>query len=190
MRLVELSKFLSFRKKLDIRVTIYFSAMVGIAFFIIVMFSGFFMGLLWGIIMFGVSFGIIYGIRVMTNKGVDRKRSNAEVFGTVLDVAFDGEFGLLAVDEEKFKYISLQKFGLNKVPEIEINEDLFIGIGRYKFGKLQKLKLGADVKCQITLKSMPNGVMYIFDFYDVDGALEKMTEALDKVNKFNLEKHQ
>lgn len=189
MRLVELSKFQSFRKKLDIRITIYFSAIIGIAFFIIVMFSGFFIGLLWGIIMSGVSFGIIYGIRVITNNGVDRKRTKAEVFGTVIDVSFDGEFGLLAVDEDKFKYISLQKFGLNKVPEIEINEDLFISIGRYKYGKLQQLKLGGDVRCQITLKSMPHGVMYIFDFYDVEGTLEKMTEVLDKVNKFNLGKH-
>ena len=190
MRIVELKEYLDFRNKLDKRITIYYSAIIGIVFFIFLVFVGIFQGIIAGLVAFVLMFLLVYGIRVMTNNGVDRKRSKEELNGIVLDVTFGGEFGLLELNNDSFKYVSLQKFGLNKVPDIPIDEDLFIGIGKYKFGSLQKLKLGEDVKCQITLKSMPHGVLYRFDFYNVNGALEKMTAELDKVNRFNLEKHQ
>ena len=190
MRVVELSKFLEFRKSLDRRITLYYSSIVGIVFALLIFISGSISGIIWGIIMFLLAFGIIYGIRVMANNGAEKKRNKAVVTGDVLDVTLDGEFGLLTIEENKINYISLQKFGLNKIPEIEINEDLFISIGKYKYGTLQKLKLGADIRCQMTFKEMPNGIHRRFDFYDIDGSLEKMTEILDKVNKFNLEKHQ
>ena len=190
MRIIELEKFLDFRKKLDRRITLYYSAIIGIAFFVLILFSNFFTGLIWGIIMFLLSYGIIYGIRVMTNGGAEKKRSKVVVEGTVLDVTLDGEFGLLVINENSFKYVSLQKFGLNKLPEIEINEDLYIGVGKFKYGKLQQLKFGADVRCHISLRTMPLGVTHQFAFYDVEGTLEKVTEVLDKVNKFNPEKHQ
>ena len=190
MRIVELSEYLKLRNKLDKRITIYFSSIVSIVFFLFFVLSDFFEGVLVGVVTFVIMFVIIYGIRVMVNKGVDSKRSKAILNGIVLDVNFGGEFGLLEINNDSFKYVSLQKFGLNKVPEIEINEDLFIGVGKYKFGSLQKLKLGKDIKCQITLKSMPHGVLYRFDFYDFNGTLEKVTAELDKVDRFNLEKHQ
>ncbi len=190
MRIVDLNRFLEFRKKLDRRITLFFSAIIGIVFFVFIMFSGFFTGLIWGIVMFVLSFLIIYGIRVMTNNGVERKRSKAEATGTVLDVNFGGEFGLLVINEDKIEYVSLQKFGLNKVPEIEINEDLFIGIGKFKYGIFQKLKYRDDIRCQITLNAMPRGIHYIFTFYDIEGSFEKVTQLLDEINQFNLEKHQ
>ena len=190
MRLVELRRYLEFRKKLDKRVTRYYSAIIGIVVFILGMFSGFLDAVIWGIVMFIISYIVIYGIRAMTNNSAENKRSKVDANGVVVDVALSGEFGLLTVGENKINYISLQKFGLNKVPEIVINEDLFIGIGKYKFGKFQKLKLGEDIKCQVTFKSMPHGILYRFDFYDVDSTLEKLTEILDSVNRFNVEKHQ
>jgi len=191
MRIVELKEYLDFRNKLDKRITIYYSAIFGIVFTLILVFStSFFQGLLVGLVAFVIMFLFVYGIRVMTNNGVDRKRDKTILNGIVLDVMFGGEFGLLELNNDSFKYVSLQKFGLNKVPEIPIDEDLFIGVGKYKFGSLQKLKLGEDVKCQITLKSMPHGILYRFDFYNVNGSLEKVTAELDKVNRFNLEKHQ
>ena len=190
MRIVDLNKFLEFRKRLDRRLAFYYSAIVGIVFFVLVILSNPLQAFIWSIVLFLLSYGIIYGIRVMTNNGAESKRSKAVTKGAVLDVNLKGEFGLLSIEEDKINYISLQKFGLNKTPEILIDEDLFMGIARYKFGKLQKLKLGKDVKCQLTFKSMPHGMIYLYDFYDVDGAFDKMTELLDKISQFNLEKHQ
>jgi len=190
MRLVELKRYLEFRKKLDKRITRYYSAMIGIIIFILGLFSSISDAVIGGAAMFLVSYVVIYGIRTMTNNSVESKRSRVEANGVVVDVTLSGEFGLLTVGENKINYLSLQKFGMNKVPEIVIDEDLFIGIGKYKFGKLQKLKLGVDIKCQVTFKSMPHGILYRFDFYDVDSTLEKLTEILESVNRFNVEKHQ
>ena len=190
MRIVDLNTYLDFRKALDKRITIFYSSLTGIVTFILFLSVGFFQGILIGIISFVIIFVMVYGIRIMVNNNVERKRGKVELNGSILDVTYNGEFGLLEVTDHSFKYIPLQKFGLNKVPEIEIDEDLFIGIGRYNFGKFQKLKYGEDVRCQMTVKSMPHGVLYQFDFYDVSGALEKMTEILDKVSRFDIEKHQ
>ena len=95
MRIVELKEYLDFRNKLDKRITIYYSAIIGIVFFIFLVFVGIFQGIIAGLVAFVLMFLLVYGIRVMTNNGVDRKRSKEELNGIVLDVTFGGEFGLL-----------------------------------------------------------------------------------------------
>jgi|LGOV01.1.fsa_nt_gb hypothetical protein len=190
MRLVELRRYLEFRKKLDKRITKYYSGMIGIIIFVLGLFSGLLEAVIGGTVTFLISYAFIYGIRAMASSSAENKRSKVVANGVVVDVTLTGEFGLLAIGENKINYLSLQKFGVNKVPEIVIDEDLFISVGRYKFGKLQKLKLGDDIKCQVTIKSMPHGILYRFDFYDVDSTLEKLTEILESVNRFNVEKHQ
>ncbi len=189
MRFVELERYLQFRKELDKRIAIYFAAIIGLVNFIFFMFDGVLVGVLWGSFMFLVSFSATYGIRLLTNKIVDKNRVKVSPSGVIIDVTLKGEFGLLAIEQDKITFIPLQKFGVSKIPEIIIDEDLYIGIGKYKFGTMQKLKLGNDIKCQITVKAMPNGPLHAFDFYDVDGTFNKVTELLNSINRFNVEKY-
>jgi len=190
MRVVELDKFLELRKKLDRRVSLYYGIITGVVFFIFGIFSGILAGLGWGIFMFVFGTLSIYGIRFLTNNTVDKARQRLELEGTVLDVIFNGEFGLLVIKDKLIKYISLTRFSQNKIKDIEVNEDLFIAVGELQYVRLQKYKYGEFVKCHITLNQMPNGPLYQFTFFEVDGVLEKITAELDKINCFNLEKYQ
>ena len=189
MRIVELTKFLEFRKKLDKRITLYYSSMLGIIIFVLFLLGDPLSAILFGIVTFGAVYGLIYGIRIMANNGAEKKRDKAVINGQVLDVMLKGELGLLGIEENKISYVSLQKFGVNKIPDIIIDEDLFIGIAKYKFGKLQKLKLGENIKCQLSFQAMPQGIFRIFDFYDVDGSFDKMNELLNQISRFNYEKY-
>jgi len=190
MRIVELIKFLEFRKNLDNRITLYFSSLFGIIVFVLLILGNLVTAFISGIVTFVIVYGLTYSIRIIVNNGVEKNRLKAVVNGQILDVTLKGEFGLLGIEDNKISYVSLQKFGVNKMPDIIIDEDLYIGIAKYKFGKLQKLKLGKDVRCQLTFRAMPNGVFRIFDFYDVDGSFDKVNELLNQINKFNPEKFQ
>jgi len=190
MRFVELERYLSFRKELDRRIAIYFSSIIGLVNFIFFVSSGFISGVIWGVVMFLITYAVIIIVRTLTNNSVEKNRDKVVLNGAIIDATCKGEFGVLLIEQDRINFIALQKYGFSKVPEILINEDLYIGIGKYKFGIIQKLKLGKDIKCQITLKLMPNGAMYHFDFYDVDGAFNKTTELLDSINRFNIEKYQ
>ena len=190
MRLIDLEKYLGLRKRLDIRLSIYYGAFAGFMFFIFGLTLGLTSGLLWGLFMFVFVAGSIFGIRKLSNRSIDRARASAHLEGSVIDVSFNGEFGQFIINDKKLMYVSLTRFSQNKVPDIEINEDLFISTGKFSKVRLQKLKYGDIEKCHITLKEMPNGLYLRFAFYDVDGALEKVTEALEKVNCFDVEKYQ
>ncbi len=190
MRFVELDRYLQFRKDLDKRIAIYFAGIIGIINFIFLAFDGFLMGVIWGGITFLIVFTVTYGVRILTNKSVERNREKVDPSGVVIDATCKGEFGLLTIEQDRINFISLQKFGFSKVPEIIVDEDLYIGVGKYKFGIMQKLKLGKDINCQISFKAMPNGTFYRFNFYDVDGTFDKVTELLGSINRFNVEKYQ
>ena len=136
--------------------------------------------------------GDIYAdiMRTIVNGGIDKRRSEVENSDPMIDVTFRGEGGLLVIHENSIEYVNLTKFSQHKIPVLETNEDLFIATGPIEFNKLQKLKFGDTKMCQITIKEMPHGTHYGYYFYDVDGKLNRVVEALDKVNKFNNEKYQ
>ncbi len=189
MRVIEANQFIEFRKRLDKRLTMFFSVVFGGITFLFFLFSDFLTAMIAGVAMFVFVYALLYVLRGRVSKNIESKRQKVEDEGTMLDVEFRGENGYLIVTEKALKFVTLTKFSDNKSFELEINEDLFISIGEIKYNRIRKLKYGVLVRCSIDVKSMPHGVFYGFTFFDIDGALKKMVEALDKVNQFNLEKH-
>ncbi len=189
MRFVQLDRYLQFRKELDKRIAIYFAAIIGLVNFIFFIFDSVLNGVLWGSFMFLVSFSVTYGIRLLTNKAVDKNREKVSLFGMVIDVTLKGEFGLLSIGQKQIKFVSLQKFGVNKPITLTVDEDLFIGYSKDKFGIMQKLKFGKALKCSIAVKEMTGGPFYIFDFYDVEGTYDRVVQLLDSIRCFKPEKY-
>ncbi len=189
MRFVQLDRYLQYRKELDKRVAIYFASIIGLVNFVFFVFDGVLIGVLWGSFMFLVSFSVTYGVRLLANKAVDKNREKVSLSGMVIDVTLKGEFGLLSIGQNKIKFVSLQKYGVNKPIDMMVDEDLFIGSSRDKHGIIQKLKFGKEIKCSVVFKAMNGGPFYIFDFYDVDGTYDKVVQLLDSIRCFKPEKY-
>ncbi len=190
MRYVDLNKLIKVREKLSLRVSLIYSATVGGIIFILMVFGrAFFGGLLTGIIVFGLMFTIIFGLRKLTHKGIERKRSKITFDEKYFDVLLGGEAGALAIYDNSLRYYNLTPGGANKEFEIPITEDLFISINEYKYGKLKALKYGDLKQTIITVREMPLGVVFQFVFYNIEGLQEMVIKRLDEVNIFNLEKH-
>ena len=142
MRYIDLNKLIKTREKLSLRVSLIYSALVGIIIFILMLLGGeFFGGLLTGLVVFGLLFTIIFGLRKLTHKGIERKRSKITFDEKHFDVLLDGEAGALAIYDNSLKYYNLTPGGANKDFEIPITEDLFISISEYKYGKFRPSKL-------------------------------------------------
>ena len=64
----------------------------------------------------------------------------------------------LAMISDTIKYLNLTRMSQHKVPALEVNEDLFMSVGKIEYKRLQKVKYGDFARCHITLKPMPNGI--------------------------------
>ena len=191
MRYVDLNKLIKTREQLSLRISLLYSGLTGIVLFIFIVFSGdFFAGLLTGAIVFGFLFFLIFGLRKLTHKGIERKRSKITFDELYFDVLLKGEVGALSIYNDGLRYYNLTPGGSNKDFDIPITEDLFISINDFKYGKFKALKYGDLKQVIITLKEMPNGLPRQFVFYDIEGLKEMVVKRLDEVNIFNLEKYQ
>lgn len=193
MRIVELIKFIEFRKQLDFRFTIYYSGIITSIFFLLLLLGSFsgslpihliLSGIFFSAIFFAFVFGIIYSIRAIMNGVVERKRRSIKISGQVLDVIYEGDFGLLSIKEDKIEYQTLVKSSFNKLISEEINETLYISIGKLEYSKLKQLKFGDIEKCHITINQFETGVFRRFFFYNIDGSFDKVLGILESVNKF------
>ncbi|MFK5883046.1 MAG: hypothetical protein QM489_01760 [Candidatus Izemoplasma sp.] len=193
MRIVELIKFIEFRKRSDIRFTIYYSGLITSVIFLLTILGSLsddnpilsiLSGLLFSAFLFAFIFGIIYGMKALVNGGIERERLSIETSGQVLDVMFEGDFGLLSISEEKIEYHTLIKSSYNKLISEVINETLYISIGKLKYSKLKQLKFGKIEKCHITLNQFETGIFRRFFFYNIDGSYDKILSILEGVNKF------
>jgi|GEM_PF-1804399 len=190
MRFVDLKRFIEVREKLSLRISVFYSAPIGIAIFILVLISGEFLaGLVSGVLVAGGLFALIFVLRKMTHSGVERKRSRIDWEAPYIDVIFRGEMGALQIFDDGLRYQGLTPGGAEKEFFIEINEDLFISVGEIKYTKFQSKKYGDLKQGHITTREMPHGVVRQFIFYDIDGLLDKLAVRIEEVSKFDIEKY-
>lgn len=191
MRLIDLNKFIQVREKLSLRVSLFYSVPFALLLFVLLLFSGKFLGgLILGLVFGGGMFISIFAVRKITHRGVERKRGKADFDNLYFDVQLKGEMGGLSIYDDKIKFINLTPGGQAKNFEIEINEDLFISLSNIEYTKLQALKFGEVKQAIIIIKDMPHGMYYRFLFYDIDGLYHKVETRINEVDKFNAQKHQ
>lgn len=199
MRLVDYKKFLKFRKKLDLRITAYYSGILTIIFYMIILLGSFtseeplldlFIGLVFSALVFFIMGATIFFTRSLVNNGVERKRTHEQLDGKVLDVLFEGEHGIIIINEKQIEYKTLTAFSFNKQVINEINENLFISVGKLKYSKLNSIKFGSVEKCHITIRQMPQGAFRRFYFYNIDGIYDEIFELIKSINKFELEDYE
>jgi len=189
--MIDYDKFVEMKKALTLRITIYFSVIFSVAMFFLVLFAGSFGGAFVTLIVsFLFLFGLTYGILVLQNKTVFKKMKELESTVPFLHVTFRNEQGVLYLHEDKLVYEGLILGANNKHFELPITEDLMLSYGEYLRKKRHEYKYGPYKMCHLTAVEMPYRMVRQFSFVDIDGALDKVGEVLNRINKFNQEKYQ
>jgi len=184
MRLIDLNEQLKARKKMTINTSFFFSVPTGVIMFLLTISGGFFEAIAFGALTFGFIFALIYILREVTHKSVDRKRTKTEIKNPHLDVRYKGEIGLLEFTKDAFVFRSLTPGSPNKEFNIEINKELFIAAGPIVYKPLQKLQHRGIEEGYINVKPMPHGIPRQFLFYNIDHALDKVSEILSDIDQF------
>jgi len=191
MSLLNLQEYAKVKKKLDFRITLYYSGLTGIALFFFILLSGLVgTAFIVGILTFLLLFGLVYGILYLQTNSVLKKLGKLEINGTYLVVTLMNEMGILLLDKDQIKYTALLGMSNTKKLDMQVNEDLFIAYGEVKRRKRDNWKYGEYKKCHITLREMPHGMVRHFVFFDIDGLLDKVGEKLGEISVFNSQKYQ
>jgi len=191
MSLIDIQEYLSVKKKLDMRVTLYYSGIAGVLFFLFILFGGdFTAALIIGIVSFLFVFGLVYGILYMQTNKVSKKLGKIQVEGTYLIVTLMNEVGVLSFNQDRIRFKSLLAMANTKSIDIDINEDLFMGYGDFKRRKRDEIKYGVYTKCHITFRAMPHGQVHQFAFFDIGGLIDKVGTTISQFSQFNAEKYQ
>lgn len=184
MRLSNLEEHIKLRKQLSFNTALFYSLPIAIFLFILTISSGFFGALLFGAL-FGIAiFGFIYLIREITHKSVDRKRAKTNLSNDYIEVIFKGEIGLLEFAGSTLKYHTLTPGSSEKNIEIECDEKLFMATGLIKHSKMQSYRYKSIEEGHLTVKTMPHGLIRQFTFFNINDALNKVTDIVNKINKF------
>lgn len=191
MTLMDLETYIQTKKKLDLRISLYYSVIVGVILFILPLLGGSFVGgLVAGILSFGFLFGLVYGLLYLQGNSVAKKLRNMDVDGVYLVVTYMNELGVLVLNQDKVVYHALLAMSNNKKIELPVTEDLFMAFGEYRRKKRDQYKYGDIQKCHITFREMPHGMVRQFSFYNIDGVIDRVGERLNEISVFNAEKYQ
>lgn len=191
MNMLELNVYAEAKKKLDFRITLYYSAMTGIILFILLLFSGLVGAAFgFGIVSFLFLFGLVYTILHFQTNSVLKKLAKLDITEPYVVVTLMNEMGILILGQTEIKYQALLKMSNTKKLELPITEDLFIVYGDFKRKKRHDWKYGQYKKCHVTVREMPHGMVRQFAFYDLDGLMDRIGVRLNEINRFNAEKYQ
>jgi hypothetical protein len=190
MSLIETSRAMELKKRVDHRMAMYYSVVFTILIFVFLLFADFLAALIGGTVSFVGLYVLIRGLLSLQRKGATKKLQAVDTTYPYLDVTFQREYGVLIITPTEFIYQSLITGATNKRFTVDVNEDLFIAYGEIEVKGRGKWKYGDLKPCHITLRPIPHGMVRQFRFYDEDGLLEKVGEALSQVNRFDLSKHQ
>ena len=187
MRVVELEKHLSVRKKISLNTGLTYSVPIAFLLFILTLGAGFFGAILFGILIGGMLFGAIYFIRELTHRGVERKRKKLDISVPSVDVLFNREIGLLEMGEDKLIYHTLTPGGAEKDFEISLSETQYVSVGVIKQTRIQQF-IHKDVELGFILtKQLPDGIARQFIFYNIDDALSKVNERIKSTSKYEFD---
>jgi hypothetical protein len=187
MRIVELEKHISVRKRISRNTGLTYSVPIAFLLFLLTLGAGFFGAVLFGILVGGMLFGAIYFIRELTHRGVERKRKKLDISVPSLDVLFNREIGLLEFKEDKLIYHTLTPGGAEKDFEILLTDTQYVSVGIIKQTKIQQF-IHKDVELGFILaKKLPDGIPRQFIFYNIDDAFSKVDERIKNTSKFEFD---
>lgn len=184
MNLIPLDKQIKARKKVSFNVAKFAGIATFIVLFILALGAGFLGALIFGLLFGGGLFALIYYLREFTHKGVERRRKKLTLSNPHLDVTLNGEIGILEICDDKFVFHNLTPGASKKPFEVPIDENLFIASGDIKYRKIQGMTHKHVASAYIMIKPMPHGLPRQFVYFNIDGAIDKVLEELNRVNKY------
>lgn len=190
MSLIEPSRAMALKKRVDHRMSLYYSVVFAIVIFVLLLFVHVGAAFIGALASFVGLYILVRGLLSLQRKGAAKKLSQVDSAYPYLDVTYQREHGVLIITPTEFVYQSLITGAANKRFTTDVNEDLFIAYGEVEKKGRAKWKYGDLKPCHIMLRPMPHGMVRQFRFFDEDGLLDKVGDALSQVNRFNLEKHQ
>lgn len=180
MLLVDQERFNQVRKKVSLQSSLLYGSIFGVLAFLFISMSGFVNGLIFGVFSGALLFGFLYFFRGITHKGSDRKKSKIQSNNPMIDVFLSGEMGLLEFSEHQVIYHSVTPGGAVKQFEHSINENVFVSLGNISYRRIQKYKYRDIQMGYLLLKEMPNGIPRQFEFYNIDGLLDKVEKLIQE----------
>ena len=188
--MIDYNTFVEMKKALTLRIPIYFSVIFSLVMFFLILFSGNFGAAFVTLIFsFLFLFGLTYGILVLQNNTVFKKMRSIESNVPYLHVTFRNEQGILYLYDDKLVYEGLIMGANNKYFELPITEDLMLSYGEYVRKKRHEYKYGSYKMCHLTAVEMPHRITRQFSFVDIDNALDKVGEVLNRINRFDQQKY-